>query len=100
MNYQLRFDSYYQRSFHWAAELVLWCVIQVLFLILAFVENLVLLSLGLVWLKEERYDNTFKIISAILCTISYLTGVILHAVYYRSVTQPSCIQCITVYSLI
>ncbi|KAK4313729.1 hypothetical protein Pmani_014950 [Petrolisthes manimaculis] len=63
-------------------------VIQVLFLILAFVENLVLLSLGIAGLEKSRYDNTFIIISAILCTISYLTGVILHAVYYSCFGHP------------
>ncbi|XP_042233704.1 uncharacterized protein LOC121873891 [Homarus americanus] len=63
-------------------------VIQVLFLILAFVENLVLLSLGIVGLDKVKYDNTFIIISAVLCAISYLTGVILHGVYYGCFGHP------------
>ncbi|XP_069182377.1 uncharacterized protein [Procambarus clarkii] len=63
-------------------------VIQVLFLILAFIENLVLLSLGIVGLDKVKYDNTFIIISAVLCAISYLTGVILHAVYYSCFGHP------------
>ncbi|XP_071522835.1 uncharacterized protein [Panulirus ornatus] len=63
-------------------------VIQVLFLILAFIENLVLISLGIVGLDRDKYDNTFIIISAVLCAISYLIGVILHAVYYSCFGHP------------
>ncbi|XP_045107330.1 uncharacterized protein LOC123502158 isoform X2 [Portunus trituberculatus] len=62
-------------------------VIQVLFLVLAFIENLVLLALGICGL-DEKYDSTFIIISAVLCAISYLTGVILHAVYYSCFGHP------------
>ncbi|XP_027215581.1 uncharacterized protein [Penaeus vannamei] len=63
-------------------------VIQVLFLILAFIENLVLLSLGIVGLDKEKYDSTFIIISAVVCALSYLIGVILHAVYYSCFGHP------------
>lgn len=50
---------------------------------LAFIENLVLLALGVCGLDKDKYDDTFIIICSVLCAISYLTGVILHAVYYR-----------------
>ncbi|XP_047483695.1 uncharacterized protein LOC125035380 isoform X1 [Penaeus chinensis] len=63
-------------------------VIQVLFLILAFIENLVLLSLGIVGLNKEKYDSTFIIISSVVCALSYLIGVILHAVYYSCFGHP------------
>ncbi|XP_068235366.1 uncharacterized protein [Palaemon carinicauda] len=63
-------------------------VIQVLFLILAFIENLVLITLGIVGLDRSKYDNTFITISAVLCAISYLIGVILHAVYYSCFGHP------------
>lgn len=63
-------------------------VIQVLFLILAFIENLVLITLGIVGLDRSKYDNTFITISAVLCAISYLTGVVLHAVYYSCFGHP------------
>ncbi|KAG0722111.1 Ankyrin-1 [Chionoecetes opilio] len=63
-------------------------VIQVLFLVLAFIENLVLLALGVCGLDKDKYDTTFIIISAVLCAISYLTGVILHAVYYSCFGHP------------
>ncbi|XP_063855816.1 LOW QUALITY PROTEIN: uncharacterized protein LOC135097735 [Scylla paramamosain] len=69
-------------------------VIQVLFLVLAFIENLVMLALGICWLDDKlsSYDtfkyDTFIIISAVLCAISYLTGIILHAVYYSCFGHP------------
>ncbi|XP_064096814.1 uncharacterized protein LOC135208498 isoform X2 [Macrobrachium nipponense] len=63
-------------------------VIQVLFLILAFIENLVLITLGIVGLDRSKYDNTFITISAVLCAISYMTGVVLHAVYYSCFGHP------------
>ncbi|CAL4148163.1 unnamed protein product, partial [Meganyctiphanes norvegica] len=62
-------------------------VIQVLFLILAFVENFILLTIGILGL-DEMYDNKFIICATVLCSLSFLIGVILHGVYYGCVGHP------------
>ena len=59
-----------------------------MFLILAFIENFVLLSTGIVGLDRERYDSTFIIVSVVLCTLSYIIGVVLHSVYYGCFGHP------------
>ncbi|MCL4131732.1 UNVERIFIED_CONTAM: hypothetical protein GTU68_053326 [Idotea baltica] len=63
-------------------------MIQVLFMVLALVENFVLLSTGIVGLERGKYDSTFKTVSVVLCTLSYIIGVILHGVYYGCFGHP------------
>lgn len=60
---------------------------QVSFLILALIENFALLSTGVIGL-EVQYDSTFKTVCVVLCTLSYIIGVILHGVYYGCFGHP------------
>ncbi|KAB7507544.1 Ankyrin-3 [Armadillidium nasatum] len=61
---------------------------QVFFMILALIENFVLLLTGIVGLEGTQYDPTFKTVSVVLCTLSYIIGVILHGVYYGCFGHP------------
>ena len=56
---------------------------KVVFLVLAFIENLVLLEAGLSELDNDKYDDTFNKNSRVLCYICFFVGVILQVVYYR-----------------
>ena len=58
-----------------------------MFLLLAFVENIVLFSLGVSSLNEE-YDHLFKIIAGVLCLLSYIIGVVLQYIYYGCFGHP------------
>ncbi|RXG57649.1 Ankyrin-1 [Armadillidium vulgare] len=61
---------------------------QVFFMILALIENFVLLLTGIVGLDGTQFDPTFKTVSVVLCTLSYIIGVILHGVYYGCFGHP------------
>ncbi|CAL4119699.1 unnamed protein product [Meganyctiphanes norvegica] len=56
-------------------------IIQVLFLILAFVENVILLVIGIVGIKG-MYHHKFIICATVVCSLSFVIGVILQGVYY------------------
>lgn len=55
---------------------------------LAFLENFLLLSLGMAGLPKTMYDQTFMAVSGALCVLSYIIGVVLHAVYYACFGHP------------
>ncbi|XP_047740700.1 uncharacterized protein LOC108682971 isoform X5 [Hyalella azteca] len=63
-------------------------VIQVLFLLLSFLENFILLFLGMAGLDRNKYDNTFMAVSGALCVLSYFIGIVLHGVYYACFGHP------------
>ncbi|XP_076044975.1 uncharacterized protein LOC143027554 isoform X2 [Oratosquilla oratoria] len=63
-------------------------VLQVLFLVLALLENFVLLSTGIIGLDKHCYGPIFIITSVVLCTMSLFIGVILHGVYYGCFGHP------------
>ncbi|KAB7495815.1 putative ankyrin repeat protein [Armadillidium nasatum] len=62
--------------------------IQTFFLVLAFVENVVLFGVGLSHLEYKDYDSVFRIVSGILFMTSFIIGVVLQYVYYACFGHP------------